>query len=132
MPTVDASYWLAMGIAGTLGTVCGDGLSAGLRFGAGVATAGLAPVAAGLFAARAAPSFAGKRGYWLVVATIRTIGTTFGDWSADGIGLVPATGASGVLLAALAACEAARGQRGFAPRSGQPTIATASRTTAAT
>ena len=96
VPPVDALYWVTMGIAGTVGTVWGDALSRGLG-GAGSSTLALMPVFVAVFAVRGLPGFGATwSAYWVVVAVVRTIGTTFGDWSAGGLGLLDATILSGV------------------------------------
>ncbi len=96
LPTVDAGYWLTMGLAGTFGTVAGDACSRALGHDPGRATLALLPALLAGFACRRA--VATTASYWIPVALIRTVGTTFGDWSADATTLPFGTAASGVAL----------------------------------
>ncbi len=111
-PPVGWRYWIAMALAGTLGTVGGDGLAGrhGLALGTADATLLLLPplvLASGL-ALRSRARGTALALYWIAVVLIRTAGTTFGDWSADGIGLLPATGLAGATLVVLAATASRR------------------------
>lgn len=103
---VNAAYWVAMMLAGVLGTVGGD--VAAFRWGL------TAPGAAVLFFAVVALLIASFRrrdvlllaaAYWTVVGFIRTAGTAGGDAIAHAIGLAPSTVLTGIgflLLALLA------------------------------
>ena len=96
---VNAAYWVAMMMAGVLGTVGGDLAARWLS----------EPGAAFLFFALAATSIAyfGRRGvllgaaaYWISVGLVRTAGTAAGDAIAHRIGLAPATVLTGVVFLA--------------------------------
>ena len=103
VPPVDALYWTTMGLAGAFGTVFGDAMTRALG-GPGSSTLVLLPVTAAAFGTRLVPGLGGTWvSYWLVVSAVRTIGTSFGDWSADGIGLLQATVASGVVFVSIVA-----------------------------
>ena len=99
LPSVDGLYWLAMAVAGTFGTVAGDACSRAAGHDPGLATAWLLPVVLAAAAWRWAQG--GLVRYWVLVAAIRTIGTTFGDWSADATTLPFGTAASGIALLVL-------------------------------
>ncbi len=81
----DARFWLALFLAGTLGTVLGDDASD---------SAGL-PLASGMLAIATAIGFAGTAGtnrtsaalYWPLVLLVRTAGTSIADCLADRSGL---------------------------------------------
>jgi uncharacterized membrane-anchored protein len=97
---VNGAYWVAMMLAGVLGTVGGDLAAKGLSN----------PGAAALFFALAwgAIAYFGRRGslllvvpYWTAVALIRTAGTAGGDTIAHAIGLAPSTVLTGVVFLVL-------------------------------
>lgn len=95
-PTADARYWIAMLIAGTLGTVIGDFVSyGGSHMGNTASSAILSIVLAAVF-------LVGRRGlltyipyYWVCVVAVRSAGTAVGDMLADpqkcGMGLTMST-----------------------------------------
>jgi uncharacterized membrane-anchored protein len=58
LPAADARYWVALGLAGTLGTVLGDAIADGA--GLGFATAATATVLSMALVARSRNAFAGK------------------------------------------------------------------------
>ena len=97
---VNAWYWIAMMVAGVLGTVGGDAAARHLSN----------PVTAVIFFAVAwgAIAWLGRRGvlllavaYWAVVALIRTAGTAGGDTIAHLIGLAPSTVVTGAIFLVL-------------------------------
>ena len=96
LPPVGALYWLAMLLAGTLGTAAGDFLahSTGLA----PATVATTTILAALLALRATDSFAGKGFYWICVVAVRTAGTNLGDITADPPGLPLATALAALLM----------------------------------
>jgi uncharacterized membrane-anchored protein len=97
---VNAAYWVAMMLAGVLGTVGGDAAARVLSN----------PGAATVFFAIpwAAIAYLQGRGvlllaapYWAVVALIRTAGTAGGDTIAHAIGLAPSTVLTGLVFLVL-------------------------------
>jgi uncharacterized membrane-anchored protein len=97
---VNAAYWIAMMLAGVLGTVGGDAAAKSLTN----------PGAAAVFfaIAGAAIAYLGRRGlllvagaYWIVVGLIRTAGTAGGDTVAHAIGLAPSTVLTGAVFLVL-------------------------------
>lgn len=99
---VNSAYWLAMMLAGVLGTVGGDCAS----FRIGLTPAGTTCVFGVLIAVSI--SFFRKRGnllnavpYWATVALIRTAGTGAGDALADALGLRVSTALSGFVFVGL-------------------------------
>ncbi len=127
VPEVDGWYWVAMLVAGTLGTVLGDCASDGLGLGTGVATLCCGAGVAAVFVGRR--WLRGAAGYWLPVVAIRTAGTTLGDFWVDGLalGLPVATACSGVAFVlavvagrAWATLGAGGGRGGFAGRPAGP------------
>ena len=87
LPTVDATYWLTMLIAGTLGTALGDFSSFKTGLGLGGASIVLSLLVAVLVAIKSAESPALPLSYCLVVVAIRTAGTSVGDFFAHTVGL---------------------------------------------
>jgi len=87
LPTVDATYWLTMLIAGTLGTALGDFSSFKTGLGLGGASIVLSLLVAGLVAVKSAGSPVLPLSYWLIVVAIRTAGTSVGDFFAHTVGL---------------------------------------------
>jgi uncharacterized membrane-anchored protein len=96
LPAADARYWLALGLAGTLGTVLGDAIADGA--GLGFATAATATVLSMALVARSRNAFAGKPGYWATIVAVRTAGTNVGDMLADALDLPVSTAATGIVL----------------------------------
>jgi uncharacterized membrane-anchored protein len=87
LPATDASYWILMLIAGTLGTALGDWVAEetglGLGFGSIVLVANLSFVL--LISMRMGRM--AKPWYWLSIVAARTAGTTLGDFIASRHGL---------------------------------------------
>ena len=100
MPLIDGMYWLTMLIAGTLGTALGDFSSFETGLGLGGASIALSVLIVLLIAVKTARSPSIPLPYWLVVVTIRTAGTSVGDWFAHHIGLWQSTAVLAVLLTA--------------------------------
>lgn len=98
VPPTSARYWLAMLLAGTLGTAAGDGVADALGLGVTNASLLLAAGLAGLFALRSRPGFATGGLYWLTILAVRTTGTTVGDLCAHHLGLVWSTACTGLLF----------------------------------
>jgi len=97
---VDAAYWVAMMVAGVLGTVGGDLAAKWLSApGAAVVFFALAALAIGLFRRREILLQAAA--YWTVVGLVRTAGTAGGDSVAHAIGLAPGTVLTGLVFLAL-------------------------------
>ena len=115
MPRTNGLYWAGMLAAGTLGTALGDGTSGGLGLGVALGSLLTGLLLAGVFALRARAAFAGVAFYWVTVVAVRTAGTTVGDLTADTVGLVASTVASGVLLVGLLAIWSRSEQRLGAP-----------------
>lgn len=113
LPATNANYWVAMLIAGTLGTASGDftadvtGL--GLFYGSAVLTIIFGVV---LFVAW---QFGGmtKPWYWAAIVAARTAGTTLGDMLASrhgvDLGLPVSTAITGSMLAAVVVLWSHRG-----------------------
>ncbi len=101
VPPTNGRYWLAMFLAGTLGTVGGDGLAGGLGTGVASASVLLCAAVALLLAMRRLPDFEPGLLYWATILGIRTAGTTLGDFTAHNLGLEWSTACAGVLLLAV-------------------------------
>ncbi len=99
LPATGGRYWASMLVAGTLGTVLGDGLTDGADFGLGPASIVLAAVFAAILGLRSLPNLALPT-YWPAIVAARTAGTTAGDWAAHSAGLDASTAISGLLLVA--------------------------------
>jgi uncharacterized membrane-anchored protein len=99
----DYSYWLAMLVAGTLGTVMGDFFSHDLRLGNAVGSAVLCLLLAPFFVAAARRSSLSLLLYWSTIVMIRAAGTTVGDLLAarHALGLPLSTAVTGLLFVAL-------------------------------
>jgi uncharacterized membrane-anchored protein len=99
VPRTDAGYWLAMLIAGTIGTGLGDGLAGLISL---PVAALVSAVAVGLaLGLRARPVLGLVAAYWLAIIAIRTFGTNFGDMLAHVLSLTvstPLTGAAMLIL----------------------------------
>jgi uncharacterized membrane-anchored protein len=97
---VNAAYWVAMMVAGVLGTVGGDAIAKWLTNpGAAVTVFAIAAVVIAYLGRRDMLLLAGA--YWAVVALIRTAGTAGGDTVAHAIGLAPSTVLTGVVFLVL-------------------------------
>jgi uncharacterized membrane-anchored protein len=105
MPPADGFFWLAMFLAGTLGTVAGDYVSGDLGLGTRFGSLVLCLIAAGILVLRARPGLATRGTYWLSVVAIRTAGTTLGDFMAFrhglGLGLPLSTAGTGLAMLVL-------------------------------
>jgi len=101
LPATDMPYWVAMLIAGTLGTASGDWVahSVGLGFGSIVLVGifGVVLVAAWRFGGMSMPW------YWASIVAARTAGTTLGDYLAGRHGLHLGLSVSTTLTACLLA-----------------------------
>lgn len=100
LPAIDRRYWIALFLAGTLGTVLGDDTTG--RYGQAGASILLCMILGAMFWLRWRRTSDGKAGYWSTVVAARTAGTSLGDLLADqsGLGLAGSTVASGMLLLA--------------------------------
>ena len=97
---VNTAYWIAMMLAGVLGTVGGDAAAKGLTNpGAAFVFFTLAGIAIAYLGRRSVLLVAWA--YWMVVALIRTAGTAGGDTIAHAIGLAPSTVLTGLVFLAL-------------------------------
>jgi uncharacterized membrane-anchored protein len=99
----DYSYWLAMLIAGTLGTVMGDFFSHDLRFGHARASIVLSALLAPFFFLGARRLLWSLSFYWATIVMIRAAGTAVGDLLAERnmFGLPLSTAVTGLALVAL-------------------------------
>lgn len=100
LAATNGCYWIALFLAGTLGTVLGDDTTS--RYGQAGASILLCTILGVMFWLRRRQTIDGKAGYWSTVVAARTAGTSLGDLLADqsGLGLVGSTAASGILLLA--------------------------------
>lgn len=80
VPDTNAFYWVAMLTAGTLGTDVGDYLAGGLKLGLGLGSLILIATVVAALALRGLPGWAPRPTYWIAVVTIRSAGTTVGDY----------------------------------------------------
>jgi uncharacterized membrane-anchored protein len=101
----DYGYWLAMLIAGTLGTVIGDFFSHDLHFGDAYATILLSALLAPFFLVGARISVWPLALYWATIVMVRAAGTVAGDLLAErnNLGLPLSTALTGAALLALLA-----------------------------
>jgi uncharacterized membrane-anchored protein len=99
----DYGYWLAMLIAGTLGTVMGDFFSHDLHLGNALASAVLSALLAPFFVMGARPPLWPLPLYWATIVMVRAAGTTVGDLTAarTALGLPLSTAVTGVLFVGL-------------------------------
>lgn len=98
LPRTTSSYWGAMFVAGTLGTVIGDWVAGPLGLGLPAGTAILAIPVAVLLARRGAAGI-GRNGYWGAIVSVRSAGTCAGDFLADAVfGLPLSTAVTGASL----------------------------------
>jgi uncharacterized membrane-anchored protein len=98
---VNTAYWIAMMMAGVLGTVGGDWVARYLT-NPGTAVLIFAVAAAAIAYFRRRGILLQAAAYWAVVGLIRTAGTAGGDTIAHAIGLAPATVLTGVVFIVLA------------------------------
>ncbi len=99
---VNSAYWIAMMLAGVLGTIGGDFAS----FRLGLTPLGAACVFGGLIAAslwwfRKTAALLDPVPYWATVALIRTGGTAAGDALAEALRLAPSTALTGFIFVGL-------------------------------
>jgi uncharacterized membrane-anchored protein len=105
LPATDASYWITMLAAGTLGTAAGDWVAEETPLGLGFGS--LVLVAILLVTWFVSDQFGKmtKPWYWLTIVAARTAGTTLGDLLASrrglGLGLVVSTICTSLLLAGI-------------------------------
>jgi uncharacterized membrane-anchored protein len=99
----DYGYWLAMLIAGTLGTVMGDFFSHDLHLGNALGTLVLSALLAPLFVVGARRMLWSLPFYWTTIVLVRAAGTTAGDLVAarNALGLPLSTAVTGVLFVGL-------------------------------
>lgn len=101
LPPLDARYWWAMLLAGTLGTAAGDAVAD--EGGIGLILSALffaAPLAATLYVRSHVPSYRTKPTYWLAIVLIRSAGTNLGDLAAHNTGLPTSTALTALILTA--------------------------------
>jgi uncharacterized membrane-anchored protein len=96
----DSGYWLAMLIAGTLGTVMGDFFSHDLHLGNAVASLVLSALLAPFLFVAARRLLWSLPLYWTTIVMVRAAGTTVGDLLAarNALGLALSTAATGLLF----------------------------------
>jgi uncharacterized membrane-anchored protein len=96
----DYGYWLAMLIAGTLGTVMGDFFSHDLHLGNAVASLVLSALLAPFLVLGARQLLWSLPLYWTTIVMVRAAGTTVGDLLAarNALGLALSTAATGLLF----------------------------------
>jgi uncharacterized membrane-anchored protein len=99
----DYGYWLAMLLAGTLGTVMGDFFSHDLHLGNALGTAVLSALLAPFFVVGARRLLWSLPFYWTTIVLVRAAGTTAGDLIAarNALGLPLSTAVTGVLFIGL-------------------------------
>jgi uncharacterized membrane-anchored protein len=99
----DTGYWVAMLIAGTLGTVMGDYFSHNLHLGNAVASLILSALLAPFFVVGARRLVWSLPFYWATIVMVRAAGTTVGDLTAarNGLGLPLSTAMTGLLFVGL-------------------------------
>lgn len=105
LPATDASYWLTMLAAGTLGTAAGDWVAEETPLGLWYGSLVLLGIFLVAWAVSDRLGKMTKPWYWLTVVAARTAGTTLGDLLASrrglGLGLVTSTICTTLLLAAI-------------------------------
>jgi uncharacterized membrane-anchored protein len=96
----DYGYWLAMLIAGTLGTVMGDFFSHDLHLGNAVASIALSVLLAPFLVLGVRRQLWSLPFYWTTIVMVRAAGTTVGDLLAarNALGLALSTAATGLLF----------------------------------
>jgi uncharacterized membrane-anchored protein len=105
LPATDASYWVVMLAAGTLGTALGDWVADVLGFGVGWGSVVLVAILGVVLLISTRYGRMTKPWYWLSIVAARTAGTTLGDFIASrhglNIGLPLSTRCTSVLLIAI-------------------------------
>ena len=81
-PAANTWYWASLLVAGTLGTVLGDGLSEQLHLGTGIGTLLLCTLFAVIVILSYGSRWTRKASYWTAIVAVRAAGTTAGDWLA--------------------------------------------------
>jgi uncharacterized membrane-anchored protein len=96
----DSGYWLAMLIAGTLGTVMGDFFSHDLHLGNAVASLVLSALLAPFLVLGARQLLWSLPLYWTTIVMVRAAGTVVGDLLAarNALGLALSTAVTGLLF----------------------------------
>jgi uncharacterized membrane-anchored protein len=96
----DFGYWLAMLIAGTLGTVMGDFFSHDLHLGNAVASIVLSAILAPFLVLGVRRQLWSLPFYWTTIVMVRAAGTAVGDLLAarNALGLALSTAATGLLF----------------------------------
>jgi uncharacterized membrane-anchored protein len=105
LPATDASYWITILAAGTLGTVAGDWVAEETPLGLGWGSLVLVAVLFGVWFVSNQYGKMTKPWYWLTIVAARTAGTTIGDLLASrrgfGLGLWVSTICTSLLLAGI-------------------------------
>lgn len=105
LPATDASYWITMLAAGTLGTAAGDWIADETPLGQGYGSLVLVIVLLVVWFVSDRFGKMTKPWYWLTIVAARTAGTTLGDFLASrrglGLGLVVSTICTSLLLAGI-------------------------------
>lgn len=100
-PIVDATHWMSMVVASTLGAVASDFLAIGLGIGMPGTLAILSVMVLVAFGLQRLPEVDVLLVYWLTGTLIRATGTTVGDLLAKAAGLPLSTLLTGAVLVAL-------------------------------
>jgi uncharacterized membrane-anchored protein len=87
LPATDASYWIVMLAAGTLGTALGDWVADELGLGLGLGSVVLVAILGIVILLSTRYGRMTKPWYWLSIVAARTAGTTLGDFIASRHGL---------------------------------------------
>jgi uncharacterized membrane-anchored protein len=105
LPATDASYWITMPAAGTLGTAAGDWVAEETGLGLGLGSLVLVGILIAVWFVSDQYGKMTKPWYWLTIVAARTAGTTLGDLLASrrglGFGLVVSTICTSLLLAGI-------------------------------
>ena len=105
LPATDASYWITMLAAGTLGTAAGDWVAEETPLGLGYGSLVLVAILLVTWFVSDQLGKMTKPWYWLTIVAARTAGTTLGDLLASrrglSLGLVTSTICTSLLLAGI-------------------------------
>src|SRR3954447_12155110 len=105
LPATDASYWITMLAAGTLGTAAGDWVAEETGLGLGLGSIVLVGILIVVWFIADRSGKMTKPWYWLTIVAARTAGTTLGDFLASrrglGLGLPVSTICTSLLLAGI-------------------------------